>query len=264
MKKIIVFTFTSLLFNCSKNKTLKSYPKLSFSNIEKEYIFKNNIKKTFEIIGSDNWHYPKLDTIGIYQYNKNGNIKTSRKKAFMYNDLSAYEYDSLQRVIKKFFFTDYEAVFNFRYTYDSENSILKKHYIKPSTSISEEDYSKPAGIFKFDNKGLIYESLEYQNNDYGKGTKRISTFFYDSLNLLIKKETQFELSTINNLTRSSTNYYYTRKKIDSTISFFNWIDSNRTKQTYSSKTIFNKNGLKTMTIVMDSLITYYKHIKSLK
>jgi len=143
--------------------------------------------------------------------------------------------------------------------------ILYSYYTKPTTDISESDFTKPAATFKFNKKGLITESSQYQNNDTGKGKNFITTYTYDFLNLLSTKEVKFGLKTLNDSVywkqKNRTVYYYSDKKIDSSVTFFNWIDQDKIKQQYSSKTIYNENGLRVMNVIMDSLFTYYRHVK---
>ncbi len=258
---LIILTFS--LFSCNDN-TLK-ISELDFLDFNQAIILKNDIKKTFLISGFDTALYKKNDTIEIIEYDRSGNIKNVWRKYFMYSINEKYEYDSLNLEKQKIFLTDFKAIFNFRYEFDNDSLILYKYYTEPSIGISKQDISKPAAIFKFNNDGKILESSQYQNNDYGKGKKLTTKYDFDTkLNLLSSKEILYEPSDNEDSSFTSnekTDYYYSDKKLDSTLSTFSWIDRENQKQSYSRKVIFNKNGLALKTITMDSLIVYYKHIK---
>ncbi len=238
---------------------------LDFSDFNQPSILKNGIKKTIMISEFDTAIYKKNDTIEIIEYNKNGNIKRVWRKSFMYSINEVYEYDSLNLEKQKIYFTDFKAVFNFRYEFDNKNLKLYKYYLEPSIGISKEDFSEPAGVFKFYDDGKISESIQYENNDYGKGKKLTTKYNYDTkLNSLSSKEILYEPSDNEDSSLSSnviTDYYYSDKKLDSTLTTFSWTDRKNQKQSYSRKVIFDKNGLALKAITMDSLIVYYKHIK---
>ncbi len=257
---LIILTFS--LFSCN-DKTLKM-SELDFLDFNQASILKNDIKKTLLISGFDTALYKKNDTIEIIEYNKSGNIKNVWRKSFMYSINEEYEYDSLNLEKQKIFFTDFKAIFNFRYEFDNDSLILYKYYTKPSIGISKQDISKPAAIFKFKNDGKILESSQYQNNDYGKGKKLTTKYDYDTKsNSLSSKEILYEPSDNEDSSLSSnaiTDYYYSNKKLDSTLTTFSWIDRENQKQSYLRKVIFDQNGLALKAITMDSLIIYYKHI----
>ncbi|AXG71136.1 hypothetical protein KORDIASMS9_03391 [Kordia sp. SMS9] len=262
MKKIAVLILVSFLWCCHKNNALK-ITELNFSDIDQENIFKNRIQKTIGISGYDSILYKKNDTIEIFEYDHNGHPKKVWRKSFMYSVIEEFAYDSLQLEIQKIHFTDFKAVFNFRYEFDADSLILKKYYVKPSIDINEEDFLKPTGIFKFHNNGKIFEATQYQNNDYGKGKKMTAKYTYDSLNLLASKEVLFESSEENILPKKHTeitSYYYTNHTIDSTVTTFSWLDNKRQKQHFTSKNIYNKKGLIEKKIAMDSLTIYYTHL----
>ena len=131
--------------------------------------------------------------------------------------------------------------------------------------IEEIDYIKPSGVFKFYKNGLISESLQYENEDKGKGEKFITKYKYDSLGLLTVKETKYGVKSIKDSTnwksKSLITYHYSNKKIDSTVNILSWFFRNDQKLNYSTTTIYDKNGLKVFSVAMDSLITHYKHVK---
>lgn len=264
MKKIILLILISSLFSCYKNKSLE-ISELDFSDVDQKSVLKNSIKKTFLISGNDSWHYKKSDTIGIYEYDQKGNTKNVWRKAPLFSHEEEYIYDSLNLAVRKIFSTDFIATFNFRYEFDADSLILYQYYTKPTTDIADEDFTKPAGTFKFTKNGVIAKSSQYQNNDQGKDEKFITTYTYDSLSLLATKEIKFGLRILNDSTywkqKNLTKYYYSDKKIDSSVTLFNWLDHNKVSQQYSSKTIYDENGLRVMNVLMDSLFTYYRHVK---
>lgn len=234
---------------------------LDFLDFNQKSVLKNNIKKTLLISGFDTAIYKKNDTIEIIEYNRSGNIKNVWRKSFMYDINEEYEYDSLNLEKQKIFFSDFKAIFNFRYEFDSDSLILYKYYTETSNGISKQDISKPAAIFKFKKDGKISESFQYQNNDYGKGKKLTTKYNYDTiLNSLSSKEILYESSDNENLSLNS-KYHYSNKKLDSTLTTFSWIDRENKKQSYSRKVIFDQNELALKAITMDSLITHYIHIK---
>lgn len=266
IKKVIVALLISFVFGCKKEDKSLAITSLKFSDITQQYIKRNNIRKTFVIAGSDNIAMcKKLDTIGIYEYDMHGNTINVRRKANLFGHREEYEYDSLNFVTKKIFTTDFIATFNFRYEFDDDSLLLTKYYIRPTTDITEKDYSIPAGIYKFNKSGLIYESTAFENWSSGKGRNIITTYTYDDLGVLITKKVNYIKDTINHIidekSENTITYYYTDKKIDSTITIYSWLDNKSNKRHYTSKTIFDENGLKLMNITMDSVITYYKHIK---
>lgn len=263
MKKITVLILIFLLFGCKYNENL-NISELNFSDLNQVGISKNKIKKTYLISGYNTPIYNKNDTIEIIEYNRNGNIKKSWRKSFMYSIDKEFEYDSLNLEIHKIHFTDFKAIFNFSYEFNEDSLILYKFYMKPTMGLSEDDLSKPAGVFKFNDKGKILESYHYQNNDYGKGKKLTTKYQYDSLGLLSSKEIIYESSDNEqpfSKSNSITNYHYSNNKIDSTVTVFNWTDNENQEQSYSSKTLYDNDGLISKYIVKDSLVTYYKHIK---
>jgi hypothetical protein len=259
LSTILIFSFLSC-----KDETIK-ISELDFLDFNQTSILKNDIKKTLLISEFETAIYKKNDTIEVIEYNRNGNIKNVWRKSFMYSINEVFEYDSLNLEKQKIHFTDFKAVFNFRYEFDNENLMLYKYYIEPSTGISNQEISKPAGIYKFQNDGKIFESIEYENNDYGKGKKVTTKFNFDTkLNSLSSKEILYEASDIEDTSLSSnarTDYYYSNKRLDSTLTTFSWIDRENQKQSYSRKVIFDRNGLALKAITMDSLIVYYKHLK---
>ena len=138
--------------------------------------------------------------------------------------------------------------------------ILKQYYAKPTPYIDKKEFSKPCGIFKFNEKGIIIESFEYSNDDTGKGDKLTAKYEYDSLNLLKYKTVDYETSDYNK-PQDFTEYFYTNQVIDSSITKQTFVYRNKTKDNNFIKTIYNKNGLKYKTIHNDSLIIYHKHLK---
>lgn len=267
MKKESLYIIVLLLISC-QNSTLK-ISDLKFSDPKQEYIDKNHIKKTYMISGSEPLVRGDIgDTIGSIEYDANGKIKRSSIKSFIYDIVKKYQYDTLHLETQKIFFTDFEAVYNFRYELDSENLILKKFYLEPSTDITEEQFLQPAGIFKFNENGYLTESLEYENNDEGRGMRILSKYNYDSMNLLTSKEVRYTESVSKDtvwLYKTLTKFYYTNNKPDSTSTIHTWIDRNKQKQNYTKKTFYDENGLMNREVTkgffMDSLVTYYRHLK---
>ncbi|NRD18815.1 hypothetical protein HNV08_02045 [Winogradskyella eckloniae] len=258
---IIILNFS--LLSCN-DKSLK-ISELDLLDFNQASILKNDIKKTLLISGFDTALYKKNDTIEIIEYNRSGKIKNVWRKSFMYSIYEEYEYDSLNLEKQKIFFTDFKAIFNFRYEFDSDSLILYKYYTTPSIGISKQDILKPAAIFKFKNHGKIKESSQFQNNDHGKGKKRITKYNYDTkLNILSTKEILYEPNDNDDSSLSSnaiTDYYYSNKKLDSTLTTISWIDRENQKQSYTRKVVYNQKGLALKAITMDSLIIYYRHIK---
>lgn len=266
MKKIIFIILTISLFCCNKNKSLK-ITDLNFSDINKEHILKNNIRKTLLISGHDYWNQKKLDTIGLYIYDINGNLKELRINNF-FGHRERYEYDSLKLVIKKIFDTDFTIEFNYRYEFDKDSLTLFKYYVKPTMDISEKEFVIPAAVSKFNNDGLITENFQNQDNDYGTGGRVYTKYIYDSLNFLITKKSHFYKGKItdtlfNSITpyKNITTFFYTHKKLDSTITIYHYMNNNDVIESYTDKSIYKDDGLIQMNITMDSIITLYTHQK---
>ena len=264
MKRLFLILIVSFLFGCENTKKLQ-LNELSFSDINQKSILKNGIQKTYIISGYDNGLFKEGDTIEIIKYNQNGYIKNVWRKSYMYSIDEAYKYDSLNLETQKIYFTDFEAVFSFRYHFDRDHLVLYKYYIKPSMSIPEEEFSQPAGVFKFLDDGRISESIQYQNNDYGKGKKITTKYYYDSLvNALSSKEILYERSnSVDALSNPNaiTKYHYSNKILDSTTTIYSLSDRDQQKLSFTKKVIYDQNGLISKAIIMDGLITYYSHIK---
>jgi len=136
MKNILMSILFFSLFSCNDESIKMS--ELDFSDFNQSSILKNDIKKTLIISEFETAVYKKNDTIEIIEYNRNGNIKNIWRKSFMYSINEVYEYDSLNLEKQKIHFTDFKAVFNFRYEFDNKNLKLYKYYLEPSTGISKQ------------------------------------------------------------------------------------------------------------------------------
>ena len=263
MKKVFLITLLFTFLGCYNNESLK-INELNFSDLNQNGILKNNIKKTFLISGFDSGLYKKNDTIGVIDYNRIGKREKVWRKSFMYSINEEYKYDSSNLEIQKIYFTDFKAMFSFRYEFNKDSLVLYKYYIKPTFDIPKENFTIPAGIFKFNDNGNITESSEYQNNDYGKGKKSLTKYYYDSSNTLISKEILYKSSNTDDILLNSkeiTKYHYSIKKLDSATTTISWTDREKQKQSYTIRYIYDDNELISKSITMDSLVTYYKHIK---
>lgn len=263
MKKIFLITLLFLFLGCYNDERLK-INELNFSDLNQKSILKNKIKKTFLISGFDSGLYKENDTISIVEYNRIGKTEKVWRKSLMYSINEEYKYDSLNLETKKIYFTDFKAMFSFRYEFNKDSLVLYKYYTKPSFGFSKEDFTIPAGIFKFNDNGNIVESFEYQNNDYGKGKRLLTKYYYDTSNNLMSKEILYKPSNTDDIAKDSkeiTDYYYSNKKLDSATSTFSWTDRENQEQSYTISYIYDDNKLISKSIAMDSLVTYYKHIK---
>lgn len=267
--KIILILPISLFWNCQKRGKIK-IEDLKFSNTEQQAIFKNKIKRTYLISGFESGQYKEQDTIGVLRYNKNGDLIEENRKG-LFGIRTLYKYDSLNLVCSKEYLTDFVAEFKFNYEFNSDSLILYKKYKNPLHRNLNGEKLLVSGKFKFNKLGFLIESSDYQNNDFGAGARFITKYGYDSLNLLRSKRVFVDLSKVVDTTakwhsffRSVTAFYYTNKKIDSTITIYDGLGANKNRKRYVSKAAYNKNGLIEKTILMDSIITLYKHQKDIQ
>ncbi|MCF2875499.1 MULTISPECIES: hypothetical protein [unclassified Tenacibaculum] len=263
MKKLILLLSISLFWNCQKGGRLK-IEDLKFSNLDQQAVLKNSIKKTYLISGFESGRYKEQDTIGILKYNQNGGLMEKKMKG-LFGSQTLYKYDSLNLVSSKEYSTDFVAEFKFNYEFNSDSLILYKKYKDPKHENLNGEKPIVSGKFKFNKLGFLIESSDYQNNDLGAGAKFVTKYGYDSLNQLRSKRVFVDLSKVIDTTatwhsfyRSVTAFYYTNKKIDSSITIYDTGVREKRKR-YDNKTVYDKNGLIEKTILSDSIVTLYKH-----
>ena len=261
MKKIVCIILLVLMWSCTSSKKM-SIRDVNFSDIDQQLISKNNIKKSYLIPDFQGGNFKKQDTIAMREYNKNGNIISEYWKGFLYSTNVKYQYDTLNLLTQKNYATDFEIEFNYNYIFNPDSLILYQNYVDGSYDKNINNQKpKTSGIYKFNKNGFIVESYLYRDNDVDNEKKYITKYVYDSLNLLIAKKVDVELKEEQSQKKykpyQNTTYYYTDKKIDSSITY----SYNRSLEEFKRKTIYDTNGLIRSTIDSDTLIIFHKYLK---
>ena len=250
MNKSIIVLSLLLLYSCSKKKILK-IKDLNLSDIHQQTIIKYKIKESYLISDFKNYHYNKNDTINFKKYNKNGNI--------IYEDTGggtfAYKYNNLNLLVQENFSYLFSYKNEFDYSFDSDNLVLNRNLL---------NYDTIYKIYKFNEKGNIIKHEGYINNRFDR--KETIEYRYNSSNILKSKKTSININKtedtlyLEDLWNENANYFYTNRKIDSTITILNHIKG---KRSYKRKTIYDDNGLKNKTFEIyndiDTLIYLYKY-----
>ena len=239
---------------------------LNFSDFNRQMISKNGIKKTYMMAKLDSFLDKKNDTLGVIEYYNRGNITRRASKKVLGGYRVKYIYDSVGLPIQKNYITDFDAEFHYRYEFSPEDLILYKHYREPRPLDLHQSAPKTSAVFKFNTNGILIESTAYQDHDYGAGAKFVTTYHYDSSDLLLSKEVQADLRQVTDTLsqwfwpyKNTTKYYYTDKHIDSSITVYYYLDEAKTEKSYRQKAVYDHKGLICKTVEMGRFVTIFKH-----
>jgi hypothetical protein len=268
IEKVIILTFILTILSCQKKSNLEIRD-LDFSNINQPSILKNGIKKTYLIAGSDYTYALKKkgDTLGLHEYNSFGYLI----KKHVYQGFGSYyinrEYDSLNLVIKKNHYTDFNAEFNYNYEFIADSLILYKKYDLTDYKLNARAYPKISGRFEFNEKGLILNKSQYQDNDYRTGKSYITTYSYNSKDQLISEKITLDLNRIPEgmdeygFYKSNISYNYIEGNIQSANIKHHYKSRGRGELIDIKKVFYDNKGLVIKEILQDSLIILHKHVK---
>lgn len=255
---ILIFCLIFSAFGC-KQKPLLTIQDLKFVNVDKNAISRNHIDTTYLISDYFRYNYGMGDTFGYNVYDVKGNLIKEWRYGFMGPPESVYLYDSNNLVIHKDYCTDYWARFDVTYKFVQDSLLLYQYW--------SDGY--PMNLFWFNENGFLIKSLE--NMHGGQASEINSTFEYDPDNKLIRKVENrnvrdYEVLELQLLSdRSSygisthyiTHYFYTGSQMDSLITTYYF--PNSPENNYSSRTYYDMRGLRTETILKDSIKTIYLH-----
>lgn len=254
---ILIFCLIFSVSAC-KQKPLLSIQDLKFVNIDKNAISRNDIDTTYLISGHPFYNYGMGDTFGYNVYDVKGNLIREWQYGVMGPPNSRYLYDSIDLVIYKDYSTDFLARYDISYGYAQDSLLLYQYWSDGA----------PISLFYFNEKGLQINSIEYEHED-GGSAETISEYEYDSYNRLIRKVEKLQSMTSEQLklreeyydkginTHNITNYFYTGTKMDSLITTYYF--QNSPENNYTSKTYYDMRGLRTETILKDTIKTIYLH-----
>lgn len=257
MSRILIILFF-LIISCNRNNNIE-IKNLNFSDLNQQGIFKNKIKTSYLISDFVSDSLKKNDTIAIITYNQNGYTEYEYWKSLFYSTKITYEYDNLNLIKTKSHATDFVLTFNYNYIFKPDSLILYKNYNTQNHKDYNNKKRKTSALYKFSKNGMLTESFQYQDNDSDAGEKLITKYKYDSLGLLVSKKIfikyNSKLDQESKLFKSTT-FYYTHKKIDSSITFI--YDNSLEK--FKLKTIYDNNELISKTIDNNNFVISYKHI----
>lgn len=214
----IIFIFLSFWSCNSKQLRIED---LKFNNIEKDFIRINKIQES--VISNDSASLPKAKFIkneqlnhelfityckegygtGIIKYDSNGNIIYHHINEF-WGTTQRFEFDSLQLLINKEYFTDFSAEYTIKYHFDNNKNALYQLW----TYGSETDTT----IFLFNVAGFVTNETGHLHDDNANNR----TFSKD---YLYKKDTLYKIITLyqkdyKGLTKTEENFYYKKGKIN--------------------------------------------------
>ena len=256
-----------VLLGCSDNHVYINetidFSDLQFPDPEKEYLLNNKVdtmvfmtkEESLKLFSFDD----RADTFKYRIYDLLGRLVEEEEIGFGGYRMHL-QYDSLNFLKHKVYFTDFAAVFAPTYNYVKDSLLLYQYWTGNGIDTS---------IFRFDRQGKLIESEEYSHNDFGSGRFYKSQYFYNSKNQLTKKIAITPIVDMDyfieyekdwgELTSTAyiTNYHYSENKLDSTITYF-YYPSDRSYY-HTEKTYYNEKGLRVNTIIKDSLEIRYAY-----
>jgi len=253
-----------VLLGCSDNYVNETidFSDLSFPDPEREYLLNNKVDTMFFITKEESLKLAFLketDTFKYRIYDSLGLLIKEKEFGFGGHTMSL-QYDSLNFLKHKRYFTDFLAVFTPTYSYVKDSLLLYQYWTGNGIDTS---------IFRFDKQGRLIESEEYSHNDCGSGRFYKSQYFYNSKNQLTKKIAITPIIDMDyfieyekdwgELTSTAyiTNYHYSENKLDSTITCFYYPSD--WSYYHTEKTYYDEKGLRTRTIIKDSLEIRYAY-----
>jgi hypothetical protein len=267
MKKILVAIL--ILTSCSdRDLTMKD---LVFPDFERPFISKNNIDSTiyfgknpyvkyvfgnnipaWDSIGFLNW---KFQPVGYLRYDSVGHLIEDNTERF---DTFKYGYDSLGILShRNCFYTDIRWIMNSTYKFSADSLTMNQYW------------SLPSGLyytsrFKFNAHGYLIEEFNDDRDNTG-GITRTTLRSYEYIDGRLVKMTEQIHRNRQLISRSSLDIYYDKYNIlDSSVLH---IDSDTTdgysdsKGKYTMVTYYDSVGLRSKSILKDTLEIRYRHVK---
>lgn len=196
-----------------------------------------------------NWKY---EDVGFYVYDSLGRLVHERA---IYN--RQYSYDSTG-VLNYIIFHDYDVIQKYSSTYhfNKDSMVIRQRWDVQGWHGDRPTYHHKS-IFRFDSKGLlVYEFNDDNYNTGGRTTTIQRNYKYESEKL----RSEEELVSVNDTLRlRKITHIFNRPsgKIDSTVSEIYHKDSSH----YKFVTLYDSSGLKSKSIVKDSITILYRHTK---
>jgi hypothetical protein len=257
---------TIVVFGCH-SRQLK-IEDLKFGDFEKEGIAKNRVDTTFLIAKNPavKWKYGEL------VYAIDGDTTDFFNWKFM--DVGFVVYDSVGRLIRD----ESMRWRDYRYFYDSlgilDSVVYRDWDVRPKYSSTYEFYADSLVLiqnwtergdihhicrFKFNDKGELIE--QYDDDDENNSTRREAyrSFEYDNGKMKSRNEKIFRKGKLESETKTRM-YYSNYSQLDSTVAEVN----SKEEGIYKMVTYYDTTGLKTQTVLMDTVTILYRHTKRVR
>lgn len=220
MKNILNFIIFIIAIFCSCNSKNLRLKDLKFNNIEKDFIRINKIQES--VISYDSSSFPKAKFMkngqlnhelfityckegygtGVIKYDSNGNIIYHHINEF-WGTTQRFQFDSLQLLINKEYFTDFSAEYTIKYHFDNKKFALYQLW----TDGSETDTT----IFLFNVAGYVTNETGHLHDDKDRNRTFIKDYFY-------KEDTLYKITTLyqndyKELTKTEENFYFQKEKL---------------------------------------------------
>lgn len=254
-----------LILGCATKPTL-TVRELKFPDYEKDNLSLNNIDTTYfigkntlvkwsygELVNGDandtakffNW---KFEKVGFVKYDSLGRAirdETKRWKTY------TYQYDDFG-ILNYIVYRDWDVTPKYKstYTFLPDSLILYQHWTQDSKL---HHVSK----FLFNDEGLLTEEFNNDNDNTGNITRNTHRIYqYTDGKLIIKKET-IDIDGITDVETNTTLYYSGQSRLDSTVCQV----QSKKEGSYKMVTYYDNLGLKLKTVLMDTVLIQYLHIK---
>lgn len=229
---------------------------LKFPNAEWAFILKNNVDTMYMVSPDTVLNFGYSDTFGTAIYNAGLPAHITIVTLGGYGE--SFEYNKRGWVKNKIYDTDFRAAFKVKYSYAPGNMTLQQYW-----SGNSEDTC----YFQFNTAGQLVSSLEYSNDDHGKGRLYKRTFSYNANSFLMERNSEFQyikegviMAEKDNgepsCTGTNERWYYTGTMPDSAITTY--IHVSDSAYNYTNRTYYNRQtGLRDYSVMQDSLVTHY-------
>ncbi|MCX6351950.1 MAG: hypothetical protein NTX03_08815 [Bacteroidetes bacterium] len=267
IKYLSIFTLLLFVFSCHQSHKLK-ITDLKFADYEKDQIAANNIDTTWVIyktkqfdLVSNSYHYG--DTFGYNTYNISGNLLREFRHQ-LGGHVIEYDYDSIGFIKHKLIVTDYSE--NLKPTY---KFIADSHLLTIAQGWGYKSLITDTSLFYYDKEGNLIKTLEYKNkegkflytsihkyNQNGQLLKKVTTFIYDKNQIKYYFEMNIHEGIRAAPNKRIMNLFYTNNHLDSTIETTYHPNP---KYNFTTKTYYDKLGLRAKTVERDSVVMVYSH-----
>ena len=265
------FGVVVLLILVGCNHTDLKVRDLDFADYEREFIHANQVDTTY-LIGKNpiiKWNYGELvssylssttlnnwkfEDVGYVTYDSLGRLTSDRAKR--YKDYK-YSYDTAG-ILNYVAFRDWDVMPEYSSTYQfyTDSSVLY-HDWKREGWQSGEPFHSHTSIFRFNNQGqVIHEFTDNTDNTDGLTKRTYKKFDYSDSRLKFKEEKVIIDDTLDY--RQNMELFYSKTGVlDSTVSRI----FSKTDGQYRMVTFYDDKGLKSKTILMDTVVILYRHVK---